>query len=144
MGAKYVLELGLRYQVGDGKSIRIWEVPWLHTIPTFIPQPKVQDTRQVTWVRELMAEDGKTWNVELLVQLFRQTEVESIIQIAISQVGSRDRLVWHFHNKGFYTVQSAYQQLQMRSNQQLQRAGTKRGAEQARAEDVAQNLENAG
>lgn len=65
--AKYVLELGLRYQVGDGKLICIWEMPWLHTISTFIPQPKVQNTRQITLVRELMSEDGKAWNVELLV-----------------------------------------------------------------------------
>lgn len=67
---------------------------------------------QVTWVRELMSSDGKEWNIELLSKLFWQKDVDDIKRIPISQVGSKDRIVWHFNNKGVYTVQSAYQKLQ--------------------------------
>lgn len=36
--AKEILHKGVRYQVGDSKSIRIWEVPWIETTSNFRPQ----------------------------------------------------------------------------------------------------------
>lgn len=78
MWAKYVLPMGTRYQVGDDKSIRVWEAPWIHNIPNFIPQPKDLTAHQITWASELMTSDGKDWNMELLTKLFWQLEVETI------------------------------------------------------------------
>lgn len=129
MGAKYVLEMGLRCQVGDGRSIRVWEVPWLHNVPKFIPQPKQPKGLQVTWARELMTSNGKEWNADLLLNQFSQKEAATIRTIPISQVGNKDMLVWNFNLKGAYTVQSAYHQLQLRDGQRLQQAESSSGPE---------------
>lgn len=124
MGAKYVLQMGIRYQVGDGKSIRVWEAPWIHNIPNFIPQPRDPSAQHITWAHELMTSDGKDWNMKLVTNLFWQQEVETIKSIPISQAGSKDRLVWQFHKKGIYTVHSAYQQLQHRDANMRQQVET--------------------
>lgn len=60
MRAKYVLEMGLKYYVGDGKSIRIWEVPWLDNVPRIISQSKQEGVLPVTWARNLWTVKGKS------------------------------------------------------------------------------------
>lgn len=134
IGAKYVLEMGLKYQMGDGKSIRIWEVPWLDNAPKFIPKPKQEGTPSVTWARELMDREGKEWNEELLERLFWPQDVITITNIPIRLEGTKDRLLWTtFNRKGVYTIQSAYQQLQMRDGQRVQQAGSSGGAARSRS-----------
>lgn len=37
-----ILESGVRYQIGNGKSDRVWESPWLETNPSFRPLSRRQ------------------------------------------------------------------------------------------------------
>lgn len=60
--------------------------------------------------------------------LFCLKEVDTIKNIPISQVGSRDRLVWHLNNKGIYTVQLAFQQLQTKTSKHMQQVESDTGA----------------
>lgn len=70
MSAKHILLHGLRFQVGDGKSIRIWDSPWLNTSPTFKPVTSKPQHCQLNWVSELMNPSSKLWNSELILNLF--------------------------------------------------------------------------
>jgi hypothetical protein len=59
-----VLKEGIIWRVGDGKSIRIWDDPWLPT--RFICRPATYDEDSpVTFVSELINEDTCTWKTEL-------------------------------------------------------------------------------
>ncbi|GKA83147.1 reverse transcriptase [Tanacetum coccineum] len=54
-------------------------------------------------------EDGH-WNVRKLREHISGTEAELVLQIPISQIGSSDKLIWHFDPKGQYPVKSGYKQ----------------------------------
>lgn len=50
--------------------------------------------------------------------------------ISISHIESKGRVIWHFHNKGMYTVHLAYKQLQTRESQLRQQVESSAGAGQ--------------
>lgn len=83
LGAKKIMQLGLRFQVGDGKSIRIWDSPWLHSTPDFKPSTCKPADCHLTWVFELMRAEGKCWNSELIFHTFKRSDAESILQIPL-------------------------------------------------------------
>lgn len=93
MSAKGLLQQGLRYQVGDGKAIRIWDASWLHTTSTFRPTTIRPVACCLNWVSELMVAGGKQWNKDLIQQTFNEYDTNTILQIPISQLGLKDRLV---------------------------------------------------
>lgn len=94
MTANKVLIGGLRYQVGDGKIVKIWESPWLNDTLNFKPETRKPESCQLTWVSELMGEGGKRWNAELIHSIFSTRDATAIVQTPISQIGVKDRLVW--------------------------------------------------
>ncbi|KAL6141365.1 hypothetical protein ACLB2K_059654 [Fragaria x ananassa] len=67
-------------------------------------------------VCDLIDPDTGDWNVWLLNELF-------IARIALSNGGGEDRMVWHFDNKGLYSVKSGYHVARM-TNQQGNIAST--------------------
>lgn len=116
IGAKNTLQKGIRYQVGDGKSIKIWDTPWLPSCPNFKPRTRKPDNCSLTWVSELMTSDGKTWNLDLIRRIFIKGDAEAILHTPISQLGTRDKLVWNHTRNGILSVDSAYQWI---TNQQM-------------------------
>lgn len=56
--AKNIIQKGVRFQVGDGKSINIWESPWLHSSLDFKPTIRKLAYCNLTWVFELMQGGG--------------------------------------------------------------------------------------
>ncbi|GER45672.1 52 kDa repressor of the inhibitor of the proteinkinase [Striga asiatica] len=48
----------------------------------------------VTWVKELVQEDGKSWNRSLLTECFRQSDVEAILNIKSLDPLLSDRWKW--------------------------------------------------
>lgn len=108
ISAKPLLFDGVRYQIGDGKSVRIWESPWISTTPNFLPETKKPDGCQLHWVSELMCAESHSWNVGLVQSLFSQKDSSAILQTPISQLGLHDKLVWQHTQQGQFTVASAY------------------------------------
>lgn len=93
IGAKNLLQKCLKFQLGDGKSVRIWESPWLQQSNGFksiTPKPL---NCPLTWARELMTLDGKSWDNDRIKELFLPQDLEVILNLPISQVGSKDKLI---------------------------------------------------
>lgn len=59
-------------------------------------------------VSELMQAETRQWNPTSIRQFFIPQEAETILRISISQLGAKDRLVWHFTPNVVYTVGSGY------------------------------------
>lgn len=90
-------------------KIRIWKDKWLPTSSTFKIQSPVSilDVTDAK-VQELLAEDGKVWNSNLILETFWTNEAITILSIPISQRRGEDKLIWGLTNKDTFTIRSAY------------------------------------
>lgn len=72
-------------KVGDEASVHIWEDSWLPKPSTFKARPI--NNRQFTMVNELINEDGRSWNVEMVWQVLDGDDVDLILRIPFSRLG---------------------------------------------------------
>ncbi|CAN6697763.1 unnamed protein product [Malus baccata var. baccata] len=104
--ARKVLQLGLRWQVGNGKSINIRKDPWFPKPSTFKVKPKAN--LEGTKVSDLIDPATNSWRTEKISNGFNRDDVLPILSIPLSQVGIDDRLVWHYTTNGVYLVKFGY------------------------------------
>ena len=107
-GSKSLLLEGLKWCVGDGMSIRVWESAWLlgegnHLVPTMKP-----DSDPELRVSDLIDFQGGGWNVSLVKNVFVEEEWGSILNIPLSRFWPRDSLFWWPGRDGMFTVRSCY------------------------------------
>ena len=99
---------GLRWKVGDGQNINVWNDPWLPRPWGFkLITPKIEDLEDLE-VSSLIDRQTRTWDLEILQQIFLPQDVETICSIPISVRNAEDTVIWHFHPRGEFTVNSAY------------------------------------
>ena len=98
----------MRWQVGDGKSIRIWKDKWIPIPSTYrVISPRTLLPIDATVDIVIDAERG-TWRADLVRELFINFEAENILSIPLSICLPRDKLVWVATPNGFFTVKSAH------------------------------------
>ncbi|KAL4627066.1 hypothetical protein ACB092_05G140400 [Castanea dentata] len=98
----------MRWQVGDGKSIRIWKDKRIPTPSTFrVISPRTLLPIDQT-VDILIDTDRGTWIANLVRELFINFEAETILSIPPSIRMPRDKMVWAGTPNGQFTVKSAY------------------------------------
>ena len=103
-----LLKKGLRVLIGDGENTNIWNDNWL---PTHLPRPpRCKDgvTPNVHTVNEIMMQNPKRWNKDLIEEIFEEEDANRIQQIRITTQQSPDFLGWHYTDHGMYTVKSGY------------------------------------
>ena len=93
MAAQQLVKRGLRWQVGDGQSIRIWHDQWLPTRSTYRVVTPEKAGNQIKVARELLREENLEWNTELVKEIFLPQDTEAILSIPISESRARDRMV---------------------------------------------------
>ncbi|GMJ02408.1 hypothetical protein like AT4G29090 [Hibiscus trionum] len=107
--ARGLLEKGLRWQVGSGGSISIWNDFWLPA-----QEPKLVSTAEtagLTHVSDLIEPEARVWKEELILSVFNTTDAEDILSIPIANQVTSDRQVWCEEQTGIYTVKSGYKKL---------------------------------
>ena len=57
---------------------------------------------------DIIDHENHTWLHSVVVDLFSEAEVDIILKLPLSSRSIMDSLVWHFDNKGLYTVKSGY------------------------------------
>ena len=106
MGARQLIEKGVRRRIGNGKSTKIWEDSWIpdnhqRKVTTHKPQGC-----NLVKVDEMKIQ--KIWNMQLIFRNFSTEEAERILSIHISLVDREDSNFWIFSIDGNYTVSSTY------------------------------------
>ncbi|XP_010696345.1 uncharacterized protein LOC104908875 [Beta vulgaris subsp. vulgaris] len=91
-GAKSLLLEGLKWCVGSGSRIRVWDDAWIlgngsHCVPT----PSHDSNRDLR-VCDLIGASRGGWNVELIQQVFVEEEWSSILGIPLSRSWPEDHL----------------------------------------------------
>lgn len=108
MEGRVLLKKGLRYLIGDGKSINIWRDPWIPTHLTTPPQLLDGVETELQTVDELLIAGSQRWNRALLESLFIEADVQEILKIKVSSLHTPDLLGWHYTKSGIYSVKSGY------------------------------------
>ncbi|KAL5856994.1 hypothetical protein ACOSQ3_004452 [Xanthoceras sorbifolium] len=103
---KVIFYAGSRWRVGNGRMVQIYKDRWLPRPSSFRPfSPPVLSL--FATVDVLKSVTGG-WN-ELLVKLaFHPDDAALILSIPPSSVSVDDSMIWHFEEKGVYTVKSGY------------------------------------
>ncbi|KAM5583082.1 hypothetical protein ABKV19_003144, partial [Rosa sericea] len=108
LAARQVVELGSRWQIGNGATIAIWEDRWMPRPHGFRPLLPLRSPTTLRYVHQLIDVVNGCWNVPLLESLFPSEDVEVISSIPLSTRCPEDKLIWHYDSKGVFLVSSAY------------------------------------
>ncbi len=106
--AHEMLQLGMRWHIGNGRSVRIWHDPWLPLKESSMVQsvPQILDPEDT--VSTLIFDDNNMWNVEKVREVFSEWEANAIVSIPLPPHKRRDRLFWDDTKSGLFSVKSAY------------------------------------
>lgn len=103
-----IIYKGVRWRVGNGKSINIWTQPWVPNTADGKLQTEIIPQLEDTTVASLLKVDDMKWEEEILYDLFEQGDVERILNIPLSNRDTPDYLYWGWDEKGDYSVRSCY------------------------------------
>ena len=108
MASQKLVQHGLRWQIGNGFNVQVWQDKWLPNSSTFrVVSPRLNSPLDLR-VCDLIDQENKCWNLQLLQQLFLPFEVEEIRSIPLSSSLPPDKQVWTGTSNGIFTVRSAY------------------------------------
>lgn len=108
--------MGMRWRIGDGKSIDIYGENWLPGKGSArIVSPQVAALKG-SQVAALINPNTRSWNINLLNQHFLSFEVTRIKAIPLSWTEQKDRLIWPDSHNGEYSIKIGYQMLCKEAN----------------------------
>lgn len=81
--SKSLLQAGMMWRVGDGKSIKIWQDWWIPSATTFAIQSPVVAMDSEARVTMLIDEETKWWNQPMFRAIFRREEADLTCSLAI-------------------------------------------------------------
>ncbi|CAA7061573.1 unnamed protein product [Microthlaspi erraticum] len=93
--------------IGNGKSTRIWEDPWLSTSEPIRPMGPALEAFKDMKVSDLLLPNSGIWNEELINEILPQ-HMEEILCLILGSYDSDDRLAWLPQPSGDYSVKSGY------------------------------------
>ncbi|KAK6137935.1 hypothetical protein DH2020_028323 [Rehmannia glutinosa] len=105
---KELLQKGIRWRVGDGKTIRVWEDPWIPSLRNFRTSTERGELPKDWKVQHLMVQNSNAWDEDKIANIFSTEEAQAILQIPLRNTSGQDILTWAFTQNGCYSVKSGY------------------------------------
>ncbi|GLU18308.1 hypothetical protein SLE2022_346140 [Rubroshorea leprosula] len=106
--ATTLLKQGCRRLIGDGRSIDIWNDPWLPGHSQFYVQSPRSASCGLHYVCDLIDDDSHYWKHDLIWAIFNPHEAQLILSMPLSWVRRDDGWTWQFTRQGSYSVRSGY------------------------------------
>lgn len=103
-----LLKQGIRWKVGDDKSISIWRFPWIDDEKDFFIRSPCPIGFEHGQVADLVKENTNLWDDDKRTVIFSQNDIFRIKKSLLSPSGVEDELIWHFTKDGRYSVKSRY------------------------------------
>lgn len=111
MAAKQVVINGSRIQIGDGKQTFIGTDPWLPDSECGFTSTVLSEHVQSAPVSSLIVPSTRTWDHDILNDIFDDRDKNLILKIPLSERRTADLWYWMREPKGAYTVRSSYKVL---------------------------------
>lgn len=104
------LKEGVRWNIGNGPKVRIWEDKWLQTTIGSTSLPLPSDLTPNSCVVSLIDEDTRRWKETMISHVFEPEIAKEILSIPSGdlQVQLEDYMVWKDSPNGEFSVKSAY------------------------------------
>lgn len=112
MEAMEVVKIGARRKIGTGEDTNVWQIPWLPDKENGYLTTPMQDQLAGINVRSLMEDTGRTWDVEVIDDIFNSRDAQLIKSIPLPVHNNQDTWFWILDDNGKFTVKSAYRRLQ--------------------------------
>ncbi|GER34282.1 RNA-directed DNA polymerase (reversetranscriptase)-related family protein [Striga asiatica] len=124
LNARDSLKRGVRFKIGDGKSIDIWKDPWVPNLSQFTPScHSSRDREELKTVSDPFLTGKNKWDKKLVRQTFNPYEAEEILSIRLSLFANKDKLVWHFGVNGEFSVKSTYETIVAKMERDTSKVG---------------------
>ncbi|XP_019168052.1 PREDICTED: uncharacterized protein LOC109163801 [Ipomoea nil] len=109
---------GVRRRTGNGQSTLIWDHPWLHDgLQPKILTEKPPQLAQAKVVG-LMDQQTRTWDKDILTDIFIPEDIERILKIPVSP-DYEDLWYWYGDPRGEYSVKNGYRTVVGEYSQQV-------------------------
>jgi hypothetical protein len=108
MSAKELLQEGLTWRIGDGRSIKIWQDRWLPTPTSYTLQSHPRVIPDSSTVSMLIDHEVCEWNFGFITDIFSPEVAKVIVSIPLCPTLPPDRLVWRGTTNVIFSVRSAY------------------------------------
>ncbi|KAK2658931.1 hypothetical protein Ddye_005464 [Dipteronia dyeriana] len=103
---KGILDMRLRWRVGNGSSIQIYKDRWIPRPSMFkLLFPSVLDNEAKV---ECLVSPSSGWDTQLIRCSFDKDDVEEILRIPLGFGLNKDTVSWHLVGRFVYTVKSGY------------------------------------
>ncbi|XP_056841698.1 uncharacterized protein LOC130494888 [Raphanus sativus] len=103
-----LLLLGIRQKIHSGYEVKVWEDPWIPLNPARPAIPIAPVMHPNMRVSDLINQELKEWDVNILEQYVSPDDIPLIRSLAISTTHRPDTFCWNFTRHGQYTVKSGY------------------------------------
>jgi len=106
--ARKVLEMGCRWNIGDGNKVKIWGSKWLprQNASRIITAPRLLGPD--SYVSDLIDPIERKWRVELVQNIFLPLQAIDIMSIHMATEAHADYVIWEPETDGVFLVRMAY------------------------------------
>ncbi|XP_060957652.1 uncharacterized protein LOC133029176 [Cannabis sativa] len=112
-----LLRSGIRRTIGTGTNVNILQHPWLPNLAN--PYVSVHHPGLVNqFVDSLFITDSRTWDIDVVMDMFCASDAAAILGIPLSLNATRDSWSWMYENNEDFSVKSAYGLLQKQKQSQ--------------------------
>ncbi|KAG7543468.1 Reverse transcriptase domain [Arabidopsis thaliana x Arabidopsis arenosa] len=103
---KTLLQKGLQVRIGNGTNTRVWEDPWLPTLPPRPASGPIIDANMT--VSDLWLTNKREWDPMVFEGVLNPEDQHLAKQLYLSQHAIKDTYEWAYTNSAQYTVRSGY------------------------------------
>jgi len=101
----------LKWSIGTGETISVWNEPWLKEPICLQPSTEVQFMWDALTVAHLFKPNQKLWNEKFIHYVFDDGTTNKILQTPLLPSVRADAAVWRHEINGLYSVRSAYRDI---------------------------------
>ena len=106
--ARRVVRSGVRWKIGNGVNIPIFDAPWLADGGCISGEGQTVEVIQQAKLDSLINPDTRSWNYNAINYYFDHGIVHRILRTPLFNQVEEDQLIWKAERNGHYSVKSAY------------------------------------